>query len=484
MSEPTIAPFDEANRKTIAQGHPLDWESPRPKPIYDLVVVGGGPAGFLAVVTAAEAGHTVAVVERNLTGGTCVNFGCTPSKALIRAARAVHEARDGKKFGYGLPADLRIDFAAVMERVRDMRAAASANDSVANMVKAGADVWLGEARFVDRETVEVDGQRLKFKKAVIATGSGPALPDVPGLADAAYLTNETLFELTEQPERLVCLGGGVINCELAQAFRRLGTQVDLVGDANQLLVHEVPDASKLLADRLTAEGVRLHLGTKAARVDGQGRRVVLSDGTDLEYDALLVAAGRRVNVDGIGLEAAGVKYNSRGVEADEHLRTANPNVFASGDVVLPEKFTHAAVATGILAAQNALDGGAPRSIHDLVIPHCTYTDPEVAQVGSTPGDAAKRGMAVGTHRLEMATVERARIDGDTEGFVELYTHEGVVVGATLVSSHAGESIPLLTAAVMQRMRPADLAAVIHCYPTQAMAVQIVAKQASASAENA
>ncbi len=474
---PTIAPSDEANRRTIASGHPLDWQPPQPKPLYDLVVLGGGPAGTMAVLTAAKAGHTVAVVERNLTGGTCVNFGCTPSKALIRAARAVFQARDGEKFGYRLPGEPQIDFAAVMTRVHEMRAEASAHDSVALMATAGADFYLGEARFVGPDTVEVDGQRLKFKKAVLATGSGPAVPDLPGLAAASYLTNETLFELTELPRRLVCLGGGTINCELAQAFCRLGSQVELVGSADRLLPSEVPEASELIAKQLRHEGVKLHLGVRATRVDGQRKRITLSDGRELEYDALLIAAGRRARVDGIGLEAAGVKFNPGGVETDEHLRTTNPLIYAVGDVAMPEKFTHTAIATGPLAVENAL-GIAARSAADLVIPRCTYTEPEVAHVGLTPAQAAGRSMTVATHRMEMSEVERARLDGETEGFAALYTHEGVIVGATLVSSHAGESISMLTAAVMQKMTPSALAAVIHCYPTQALVIPTLASQAA------
>ncbi|MBE7158199.1 MAG: FAD-dependent oxidoreductase, partial [Rhodospirillales bacterium] len=284
---PSIAPSDKANRRTIASGHPPDWQPPQPKPLYDLVVLGGGPAGTMAVLTATKAGHTVAVVERNLTGGTCVNFGCTPSKALIRAARAVFQARDGEKFGYRLAGEPQIDFAAVITRVHEMRAEASAGDSVALMATAGADFYLGEARFVGPDTVEVDGQRLKFKKAVLATGSGPAVPDLPGLAEASYLTNETLFELTELPRRLVCLGGGTINCELAQAFCRLGSQVELVGSADRLLPGEVPEASELIAKQLRREGVKLHLGVKATRVDGRRKCLTLSDGRELEYDALL-----------------------------------------------------------------------------------------------------------------------------------------------------------------------------------------------------
>jgi pyruvate/2-oxoglutarate dehydrogenase complex dihydrolipoamide dehydrogenase (E3) component len=477
MSAASIAPFDAPNRRQIAQGHPTDWRPPRPKDVYQLVVVGGGPCGLTAAITAAKAGHTVALAERNLTGGTCVNFGCTPSKSLLRAARAVHQARDGEKFGYQLGAAPRVDFAAVMTRVREMRAFSGGFDAVAVAAGAGIDVFLGDGRFVGPDAVEVDGRRLRFDKALIATGSGPAVPRLPGLADTRYLTNETVFELTELPRRLVCLGAGVAGCELAQAFRRLGSEVDLVGRAERLLPGEEASASEVLAKRFTAEGVRLRLGVTATKVDGRQGRLALSDGSELAYDALLVTAGRKVRVDGMGLEAAGVRFSPAGVEADDHLRTTNPAVYAAGDVAQPEKFTHAAIATARLAVANALDG-AGRRLSDLVIPHCTYTDPEVGQVGIAPAAAAKRGMALKVHRLELAKVERAMIDGEADGFAALYTHKGVIVGATFVAAHAGESLPLLTLAVAQKMTPAALAAVIHCYPTQVEAIQRVADQAA------
>ena len=479
MSAPSIRPFDAPNRRTIAQGHPTDWRPPRPKDMYELLVVGGGPCGLTAAITAAKAGHTVALAERNLTGGTCVNFGCTPSKSLLRAARAVFQARDGEKFGYTLGTAPRIDFAAVMTRVREMRAFSSSFDAVAVAAGAGIDVFLGDARFVARDTVEVDGRRLHFKKALIATGSGPAIPNIPGLAATRYLTNETVFELTELPRRLVCLGAGVANCELAQAFRRLGSEVDLVGSTERLLPAEAPAASEVVSKRLAAEGVRLHLGVRGTTVDGGQQRLVLSDRSELGFDAMLVAAGRKVNVDGMGLDTAGVKFSPAGIETDDELRTTNPAVYAAGDVAMPEKYTHAGIATAKVAVANALDGAGQR-VSDLVIPHCTYTDPEVAQVGIIPPGAKEQGIAIDVHRLELAKVERAVIDGEADGFVALYTHNGVIVGATFVAAHAGESLPLLTLAVAQRMTPADLAAVIACYPTQVEAIQRVAAQASTS----
>ncbi len=439
MSVATIAPFDAPNRQMIAQGHPTDWQSPLPKEIYDLVVIGGGPSGLTASITAAAAGYTVAMVERNLIGGTCVNFGCTPSKALLRAARAVFNAREGEKFGYTLNESPQVNFAAVMTRVREMRTFSSSFDAISIVAKAGIDVFLGNAHFIDTETIEVDGLRLRFNKALIASGSSPAIPNLPGLATADYLNNETVFELTTLPKRLICIGGGTVSCELAQAFCRLGSKVDLVGSAERLFPREALAASEVVSKRLAAEGVQLHLGVKATKVDGVQKQLTLSDSSTLAYDALLVAAGRRVHVDKMGLEAAGVKFSATGIETDDYLQTTNPRVYASGDVARPEKYTHAAIATGKLAVANALDGSGKR-VSDLVIPRCTYTDPEVAQIGITPQEAAAQGIAIDTHQMALAVIERAMIDGETDGFATLYTHNGIVVGATFVSAHAGESL--------------------------------------------
>lgn len=478
MSSASIAPIDPANRKTIAQGHPPDWKAPRPKELYDLVVIGGGPAGLSAAFGAAKAGRSVALAERDLPGGTCANFGCTPSKALLRAGRAVFGATDGRKFGYALDAPPRVDFAAVMTRVRELRAWSTGFDSAEKIAEAGIDLFLGSARFVGPDTAEVDGDRLRFRRALIAAGTRPALPDLPGLDSADTLTNQTVFELTDLPRRLVFLGGGPVSCELAQAFRRLGAEVDLVTHGERLLPHEVPEVSEILVKRFEAEGLRVHLGAKAERVDGGSKRLLLAGGAALDYDAIFIGTGRMPNLDGLGLEAAGVRFSAVGIEADDRFRTANPAIYAAGDVSRPEKYTHAAEAFAKLALANALDG-ADRSSSELVIPRCTYTDPEVAHVGLTPAEADELGTPVEVHRTDLAKYARPVIDGETDGFAALYTRDGAIVGATLMSAHAGESIPLLTLAVMNRMTPADLAKVIHCFPTQAEAVMRLAAKTGA-----
>ena len=317
-----LLPADEHNQRTINQSHPPNWHNP-PGGDYDLVVIGGGPAGLVAAVTAAAGRHRVAITERRLTGGTCVHFGCTPSKALIRCARAAHEASRGADFGFRLTTRPQVDFGKVMERVRRIRSMSSAGDAVQVVVGAGVDVYLGQTRFTKPNAVAVDGRELRFNKAVIATGSRPVAPTIEGLREGEYLTNETVFSLTELPRRLVVLGGGPMGSELAQAFRRLGSEVDLVNSRNNLLPKDEPEAGEVLRRQFERDGVRLHFEFRAVRA-ANGRLTVRSQSEtrELEFDKILLGIGRKANVEDLGLETAKIRVRDGGVETDASLRTA------------------------------------------------------------------------------------------------------------------------------------------------------------------
>lgn len=467
---------DAHDEALLAQVHPADWKNPKPKPAYDLVVLGAGTAGLVAAAGAAGVGASVALVERGLMGGDCLNVGCVPSKALLAAARAVADARRLSDWG-GRAQAVAADFPAVMERLRRLRAGLASHDGAARFAALGVDVFLGAGRFTGADRVEVGGEILRFKKALIATGARAAVPDVPGLSDAGCLTNETVFTLTALPPRLVVLGGGPVGCELAQAFARLGSRVLLISSSRRLLPRDCAAAGALVESALRRDGVEVLLGAQAARVERRrGGAVVLVRAAgvqrEVECDRILAATGRRPNVEGLGLEAAGVAFDlAAGVRVDDFLRTSNRRVYASGDVCLNAKFTHAADAASRLVVQNALFFGRKR-VSSLVVPWCTYTDPEVAHVGLTPEAAAAAGTAHTVFEQPFTSVDRAVLEGDTEGFLRVTAGKGgKVLGATLVSRHAGESIGQLTMAVRGGLTMGDLSATIQPYPVQADAIR-------------
>jgi pyruvate/2-oxoglutarate dehydrogenase complex dihydrolipoamide dehydrogenase (E3) component len=479
---PLLLPDDEHNRATVANVHPPAWENPDPSGTYNLVVLGAGTAGLISAIGSAGLGAKVALVEKHLMGGDCLNVGCVPSKGLLRAARAYADVRDAGDLGISVPEGARVDFPAVMERMRRLRARISANDGAARYTESGVDVFLGEGRFTGPNTLEVDGKTLRFKKAVIATGARAAAPAIPGLAEAGYLTNETVFSLTELPARLAVIGAGPIGCELSQAFARFGSKVHLLEAADHILAREDADAAKIVEKAMLKDGVDLIPGCAIKSIGKRGTDKVVDlecggESREIVVDEILVGVGRAPNVEGIGLEAAGVEYDPRtGVAVDDTLQTANPAIFAAGDVCFPFKFTHTADALAKIVIQNALFTPVPalrKKTGALTIPWTTYTDPEIAHVGMYEKDARERGIPVKTVLEPLADVDRAILDGEDDGFVKIHYEDGTdrILGATIVARHAGEMISEITLAMTAGVGLGTLADTIHPYPTQAEAIK-------------
>jgi len=479
MSEPTqapspVEPLDEFNRELLANVHPPDWVNPEPAARYHMVVIGAGTAGLVSAAGAAGLGAKVALIERHLMGGDCLNVGCVPSKGIIRASRAWQEVRHGRE-RFGAPAtDPRShgDFGAAMTRMRRLRAGISENDGAQRFAGLGVDVFLGDGRFVSPDEIEVDGKRLRFRRAVIATGARAAMPSIPGLAEAGYLTNETIFNLTELPERLVVLGGGPIGCEMAQSFARFGSRVTLLVKDGHVLPREDADAAEIVQQAMIRDGVQIEFHMKVVEVMRRGARkvVVLEAGgqrKEIITDHILIAAGRAPNIEGLGLDAARVKHTHKGVEVDDKLRTSNPKIYACGDIASRYQFTHTADAQARIVIGNALFFGRSKS-SALTIPWCTYTAPEIAHVGLYEKDARAKGLEVDTLTIPLSTVDRAILDGADEGLLRVHLKKGTdhILGATLVAEHAGDMIGELCLAITHKIGLGKIASVIHPYPTQ------------------
>lgn len=483
----TVNPMDEHNRLLVERVHPADWKNPAPKERYHLVVVGAGTAGLVAAAGAAGLGARVALVERHLMGGDCLNTGCVPSKAILRSGHLAAELRAAARLGVHA-GEVRVDFPAVMERMRRVRAEISVADSAERFTReCGVEVFLGDAKFTGPDTVAVDGATLRFSRAVIATGARAAVLPIEGLREAGYLTNETVFSLTALPRRLAVVGGGPIGCELAQAFRSFGSEVTVVEATAQILGREDADAARILKARLEAEGVRFVLEAKLQRVSTENGEKVLAIETksgkeSLRVDEILLAVGRKPNVEGLGLEAAGVAFDpAKGVQVDDTLQTTNPRIFASGDVCMAYKFTHAADFASRAVIQNALFSVGRigrKKLSSLTIPWCTYTHPEVAHVGLYEREAQARGIAAQTFTQDFAHVDRAITDGDTEGFVKILADQksGRILGATIVARNAGDLISEISVAMAGGVTLGTLAGVIHPYPTQADAIRKLGDQ--------
>lgn len=477
---PQLLPEDQHNRTLLSNVHPPDWTNPEPAPRYNLVVIGAGTAGLVTAAGAAGLGAKVALVERHLLGGDCLNVGCVPSKAIIRASRVVANLHEASNFGVRVPAGTIVDFAAVMERMRRLRARISHHDSVKRFQGLGVDVFLGNATFTAPDTVEVDGTALRFKKAVIATGAraDQPRPAITGLSEVDYLTNETVFSLTERPRRLAVIGGGPIGCEMAQSFRRLGCEVFLFHSGSHILNREDSDAAAIVQRVFIHEGISLILGSQIRRVERKnGEKTIhyASNGKEelLGVDEILIAAGRAPNVEGLNLEAVGVGYgNKRGITVNDNLQTTNQRIFAAGDVCMGWQFTHAADAAARIVIQNSLFFGR-KKLSALTMPWCTYTDPEVAHVGMYEENARDNGIEVNTFVRHLSDVDRAVTDGEEEGFVKVHVKRGSdkILGATIVARHAGDMISEFTLAMVGNVGLGTIANVIHPYPTQAEAIK-------------
>lgn len=480
--QPIMHPQTENNQTLVKNVHPPDWVNPEPAPIYNLVVVGAGTAGLVAAAGAATLGAKVALIERHFMGGDCLNYGCVPSKGIIRSARAIYDAKISAEFGVAGNDNLSINFSAAMERMRRIRAEISPHDSARRFKDdLCVDVFFGDGRFTGRDTIEVDGKLLKFKKAAICTGARAAAPPIPGIVETGYLTNKTVFSLTKLPKRLAVIGGGPIGCELAQAFARLGSEVSILDNGKHLLPREDRDAAEIVRKTLVREGIKLYFRTNALGVAVQGKGKVIKleqDGKTLEIatDEVLVGVGRAPNVEGLNLEEAGVAYDTReGVKVNERLQTTNPEIYAAGDICFPYKFTHTADALARILIANALFMGRQKT-SALVIPWCTYTDPEIAHVGMYEKEARDKGIDVLTLTVPLSDVDRALIDGESEGFARVHIKKGTdrILGATIVARHAGDMINELSLAMTAGIGVSAIGKTIHPYPTRAEAFKKLA----------
>lgn len=497
-------PMDEQNVKLLDNVHPPEWIEPSFDGVYNLVVIGAGAGGLVTSSGAAGVGAKVALIEANALGGDCLNVGCVPSKSLIHAANLAHVLKDADHLadsGISFDGPVKIDFAKTMERVRRVRAEISDNDSAARYTrKLGVDIYFGYAKFTSENTVEVNGNTLQFKKAIIATGGFPSLPGIPGLKElhektlaamgtAPYpvvVTNESFFNLTALPKRLAVIGTGVIGMELGQSMQRLGSQVTMFGRSGKVLPKEDADLSAIVKQQMEKDGVVFRLmvseytgveltGILSEEGYEEIRMLTVEDGVPKEYlfDAILASTGRKPNVSNLNLEAAGVLYDTKlGLKVTDMLQTTNPKIFGVGDCCSAYKFTHAADFMARMVIRNALFLGKDR-MSNLLIPYATFTSPEIAHVGLYEADMKEKGIAFKTFEKHFSDNDRAICDGATLGMVRIHVEEksDVIIGASIVGEGAGNMISELTLAMQSKTGLGSLASVIHPYPTTAEAVR-------------
>ena len=456
--------------------------------MYNLVVIGGGAAGLNVALASARVGAKVALIEKDRLGGECTNTACVPSKALLRAAKAAHEVRGASRFGVEV-GEVRVDFPKVMARIREVVDGFRHGETPEHLGEKGVEVILGTPKFDGYGTVLVDGsRRVEGKSFVIATGSRPAVPPIPGLRESGYLTNETIWSLDALPESLLILGGGPVAVEFGQAFARLGAKVTILEKNAQILHREEPEAAATLREAMAAEGVTFLTGRDATGVGKKDGRILVKhratdggDSSEVEGSHLLVATGREANVEGFGLEALGIHASpEKGIPVDDSLATTAPRVYAIGDVIARDRFTHAAERMAAVVFQNAVLK-LPKKYRDEAIPRTVFTEPEFAAVGLTEAEAREKHGEVRVQTLDLAKVDRLRIDGDGGGFAKVVaTPRGKVLGAVIVGPGATLAIQELTLAIEHGLTVSDLGGTVHPYPTTASAVRSIANRFAAS----
>lgn len=479
-----VTPLDEHNVRLLDNVKPTDWKNPSAKKHYNLVAIGAGAGGLVSSSIAAGLGGTVALIEKHLLGGDCLNVGCVPSKALIRSAHTIKAIKTCNEFGVKVNGSVDVDFPGIMQRMRRLRADISPNDSADNYSKTkGVDVFQGEAKFVSPNQVEVDGQVLKFSRCVIASGGRPAVPPIPGIDSVPYITNESLFNLTELPKRFGVIGAGPIGLEMAQSFAIFGSEVHVFLRRGDILAKEDPEAARIVEKELVNDGIVFEKHTKYEKIekgeDGSIKVFYSTKGEDgtkvLEVDQLLVSAGRAPNVQGLDLEKADVVYDGKaGIQVNDYLQTSNSKIYAVGDCCTKYQFTHVADFMARLAVRNMFFFGRGK-FSNLIIPWATYTSPEIAHVGLYEADAQKRGIKYKVYMKEFEDNDRAILDGNLAktGFVKIMCKGSTdeIIGATVVAEHAGEMISELTVAMQHKVKLGQIANVIHPYPTQAEAIR-------------
>ena len=487
-----IYPDNPGDTETyLSRVRPSDWQNPTPRGPYDLAIVGAGPAGLAAAETAARLGFSVALIEHNHLGGNSLNVGSVPSKAIIRSAGVLETLRGANAFAAPPPGEVELAFDQVMARMRRIRTRIAAYASVDHLTALGIHIFFGDAVFTGTNTLAIGEVRLRFRKAIIATGAHPTRPDIPGIEATNYLTSTTVFELTRLPRRLAVIGGGPLGCELAQAFCRLGSHVTIVQNDAKFLPREERDAAEILSRSMARDGVDIRLNTTVigARVE-HGVKILETCNNDvtgeIEADEVLLSVGRTPNVKDLNLEAAGVDYDlSGGIKVNDFLCSTNRKIYAAGDVCLQLKFTNAAQFSACTAVHNALTRTKKKRHSDAAIPWCTYTDPGIAHIGLHVWVARDQSIPIKSFTVMMHDIDRAITDGQDTGFIKIHIAEGTdkILGATIVASRASELINEMAVIMCAGIGMKALAQMVHTYPAESAGI-LLAAQAYVRAQEA